>query len=259
MAFNPYIARGRSAYRNISGAQLLRTAALPDDAAFTACGWAVLDVDTNAFSSIITLESGTASAANGLYLETEADGTTLEIVATGTGASLQLRAEVVGRPFFWALVSSGTAAGTTRGHTRRLWERAFTTAEFSVARTAFVPAALFLGNSSFGESLDGRLWGVRVWDAALTAHELMVESLSSVPVRLRQLHGWWPLEGGFNQLIADRSGNGKLLTRTSGRVAPFFLPNSVLSPLPMRQAIMAAAAAGGGGRYAHRQILSGVG
>lgn len=132
-----------------------------------------------------------------------------------------------GEPFFWALV--GTSSGV-RGYARKLTSTALST-QINGNAGSFTPAILALGDRWFGagEFINGNYWNVRVWDAILTERELMQESLSPEPLRLIDLHAWWPLEGDFTRLTYDRSGNGRHLTRGgNGRVEPFPFPRALV-------------------------------
>jgi len=229
--FSPYFARGRSSWRNtIGGEDLSRTASLPSLQNVTLCGWAVLRTDNNDWSALYHLHN---NASAGSFFGTDTTGVQLAFYNDGPGQSGTGPTIVVGRPFFWAATLAGTGAGQAIGYYRELNARAFTT--LSHGGTTTVGATrLRLSNDDFTEEFLGNMWNVRVWDRVLSARELMLESLSSMPVEVRNLHAWWPLEGNFNELILDRSGNNRHLTRTGGRVEPFFLPATTLTRLRRR-------------------------
>ena len=245
---SPFALGGASAWRNPGGAvDLRRTSGVPDDALFTACGYAVLDSDTNTYGNIFSLEDGVASAPSGIYLQTDADGTTLTWVAPGTGGNITVAALTLGRPFFWAIASGGVGVNQTDAYYMPLGARSFTTVGNPGGRNNFTPTTLFIGNDSWAEPWPGRIWGVRVWDARLSAAELLREVGRGYPRRRPSLHAWWLLEGQLAHAVLDRSGNGRHLTQTgTAAVGKFFLPRSVLRPPVVDDA---AKAAGGGTTY----------
>ena len=244
---SPFV-QGRTSWRQTGGAiDMRRTASLPDDALVTVCGWAVIDTDTNAFANIVSIESATASAGDGIYLQTAADGTTLHWLGVSGGGDVTVGNLLVGQPFFWAITSGGLTAATNIAYLRYFNRGAMSATTLSGTRSAFTPAVLFIGNDSFAEPWNGRFWNIRAWDAVLTPREVLLESFSPVPrAQLDKQHAWWPLEGFGNQLVRDYGPDNKPLTATgTGRVEPFFLPRSAIAFDILTQRAINSAAAGG--------------
>src|SRR6187549_2407154 len=132
----------------LSGTQSLsRTANLPDDIAFTACGWARLVVDSNDFVTVCALESATADAGNFLRLQTAADGTALTYFTDSATSSAQTL--TVGTDFFWAITCSGLTVGAHVGYYRASTANALTTLTMSGgSRVNMTPALLRFGMTS---------------------------------------------------------------------------------------------------------------
>lgn len=233
--FSLYQARGRSTWLNTGGSTAALThatgvATLPD--AYTICGWAVYRWDLATYQGLFDLATGSGffglvtQAASGLNLN----------LWTNSNNTL-LRQQVLNRPFFVAYTTQWNGTDFTfTGYTRWLWERSLVTASFTDPGVGGTAPTIYLGNDNFNEWTDGALWNVRVWNRVLTARELMIESLSSTPAETRNVFAWWPLEGQFNELLRDKSGNNRLLTRAGagGQLDPFFLPAMVLNRMPRR-------------------------
>jgi predicted TIM-barrel enzyme len=178
---------------NATGQAFTRTTNLPGSAAFTICGFGVQKGDRNTFSVIAGLESGSSSAVNGLYISTEADGTSLRVYSSGSAAySAEIVQLQLNKPFFWALVVSGTGAAQAVGYYKLLGAGSFLSQTNTGA--SFTPAYLALLNDSFDEWFDGGVWGVRLYSAALSVSELHAESLTEFPRRLQSLVAAWPLK-----------------------------------------------------------------
>lgn len=170
-----------------------RTTNLPDDIAFTICGWGRIVVDTNNFMAIACIEDVTSGSPAGyVQLGSAVDGTTLTLYANGS-TDTTLRNIVVGRDFFWALTSSGLNAANTAGYTRYVHENGLTSAAMSGgARGAFTPAHVAIGNDAASEPFNGRLWNVMCFNRALSAWELLRQSYYQYPVDPTALNFWWP-------------------------------------------------------------------
>jgi len=222
----------------VSGSQAFqRSLSVPDDAAFTVMGWARLVTDRNDFSCIAALE-GTSY----FTLETDSDGTTLVAFfndgSTDTQSST-LATLTTGTDFAWAIASSGVAAGNTVIYYRAAGSNAWTSVSTG-ARTAFAPSTLTIGCTSafVSEWWNGRIWGVKCWDRALSAAELLVESYYSRVMFPASINFHWPLKNASD--TRDISGNGRAPTVTGtpttedeyGLFAPrrrLFIPAPVVS------------------------------
>lgn len=194
-----------------SGDDLRRTANLPTSTAFTISGWAHMVTDTNAFATLCSLESGAVSAANYLLLSTDSDGTSLKVWSSATGASSATIATLVpGTPFFFALTCSGTGATSAIGYYKAAGSNALTSVSYN--GVSFTSGALFIANDSFTEPFSGRVWGVKVWDRALSAAELLAESYFDRPIFPSSLNCWWPLPNSSD--TTDKGGNARNPTVT---------------------------------------------
>jgi hypothetical protein len=189
-----------------SGEYLQRTANLPIATAVTICGWAWRNAHTGTFTAIAGFED-TAWPTNSAnwtfigYLDT--DG--LYITSGAFNASFPINYGN-GVWFFWAIVCQGTGVADCIGYAARPGDELQV---ITCQGTTFTLAQLMIGNDTFDERFDGRLAGVRVWDAALSRAELEKERRSRMPVRLANLNAAWPLKEDFN----DYSGNGRHLTQ----------------------------------------------
>lgn len=241
---SPYVARGRSSYRNRGSGDYLRlTSGLPASGSWTACGWMFVRPRASTFHYFLGLSSSLASAGNENALGRS--GSNVSEMYSNV-ASAQFSTDwfgTSGARLFVVFGASGTGANQMFARVRRVTSLAF---DESVTGqiASYTPAAFWIGNDSYDEWTDHSFWNVRLWGRALSAAEALRESFSSQPVARDGLIGWWPLEGNLDQLLCDYSGNGRHLTRAgTPRAEPFFLPASVLMPLVDDAAVNAA---GGG-------------
>lgn len=202
------------AVRGTRTQDLKRTANLPDDIAFTLCGWARLSVDANAFCGLASIDSG-SNPSQYITLETDADGTSLHVVTDGATAGA-LASLTVGTDFFWAVSSSGTAAANTVAYYRTASANTFTTANPTGTRAAMTPAQVVVMGSgfgdAFGERFNGAVWNVKCWDRVLTAAELLIESYYERVKFPASLNFQWLLPNTSN--VTDSSGNARSATVT---------------------------------------------
>lgn len=238
-----------------SGDVLKRTANLPDSAAFTACGWAIRQGDTNNYTTIFSLSN---SSGGGIYLETDSDGESLKVYSDGDFTFSSLLATLVtGTPFFWAIVGSGTGAGGVSAYYATQGAGSLT----SVSHIGFsmTEAEMYFGNDFFAEWFNGSLMAVKVWDAAFTANELLQEMQTIRPQRFANLHLWIPgIDNAAGNAAIDYSGNGRSLT-TAGTLtteqgagvrwgaAPMVMPSAAASADTTLAASGSAQAGGAGG------------
>lgn len=186
-----------------SGEDFRRTANLPAFSAFTACGWAKLSVDTNAFATIFALQSD----SDYVILVTDSDGTSLKLfdsgVSTPTFATL-----TVGQWFFWAVV--GSSATSREAYYALPGATSLTASGVPGSGLFSTPNRMSLGDNSFGEPWNGCIERVRVWDAALSTAELLQEMNRTAPARYSNLNIFSPMIASTVALSAtDYSGNGR--------------------------------------------------
>lgn len=189
-----------------SGEALSRTASLPDDESFTACGWAMLSADRNDYSTVFSLDD---ASSRYFLIETDSDGTTLALVDnTQVGA---LTAVNVNEWFFWALWAS--ALGTGGAYVWRSSTGGWSSKTSNRTGFTMTPTGMFIGNNGFGEWMNGRSAAVKVWSgAALSQAEIEQERLSYLPQRWANIYGFWPLLAHGD--LVDYSSNARPLTAT---------------------------------------------
>lgn len=176
---------------------------------YTMAGWLNIQVDRNAASTFLGMES---SGTDYAYIQTAADGTTMQL-NDSFGVAVNTIALTVGTWYFFAI---SLAAGTGTMYARADSAAAFTTAAITGADTSVTLTTARIGDSQFSEPLNGSVAGVRMYSAALTAAELLLESYQLFPRRRTNLLAAWPLA---SPETADYSGNGKTLTGGTGVTA----------------------------------------
>lgn len=187
-----------------SGDRLYTTANPPTASAYTLCGWAVLDVDRNDFSAIGSIENALTNAGVTQNVVTDSDGTTVRIYS-GSGFSTGGFVPGIGTPFFWSITATSTGVNGVTGRFRTASQNTFTS--FQRGGNSFTPSHIFIGNDSYSEWLNGRVWNVKQWNRALSEAELLIESYYARPMFPASLNFWWPLHNAND--TADRSGNGR--------------------------------------------------
>jgi hypothetical protein len=192
-----------------SGDCLTRSANVPTRTAFTACCWAKMVVDRNAFSTIMYLRSsgGTTAVAG---LNAAADGVTVAAEASGSGRSTTVHTMVANQWFFAALKTNGT---TITGLARAANVATLTTGTVAHSGTT-VTGQLNFGDKSpaGGEFLNGSVAAIKVWDAVLTDAEILRESFTIRFQRKENLNFWAPCFAGVGERTRDYSGNARDLT-----------------------------------------------
>lgn len=189
---------------------LKRTASLPDDIAFTACGWATLDSKTG-FQCVFSLDDGVNWASLG-YEASPSAAVIMTGGATGGGRGVLID-PTAGDPFFWAYAASGVSNATNIGYMRLATQNTLTSASYTGGdRTTMTPTGLYIGADGFGSPFSGRLWNVKVWDRALSAAELLIESYYRRVMFPSSIHLQWEMDR--HDQVFDVSGNGKSPTIT---------------------------------------------
>lgn len=220
-----------------------RTANLPDDTAFTICGWAQKIDASSSRHTLCALADAASSWSAGLALTLDNDDNDT-IVITGDGIGDTNVAAVGSTSFFWALTGSGIAANTFQGHIRLATANSLTTAQGPAGRSAFTPAALLVGYSGYSPGYwDGRIWNVKCWDRALTTKELLIESFYERVQFPSSLNFHWKLRNTSD--TQDYSGNGRTPTLATG--TPVTAPEPYKIWIPSKRFAIPFATAGGGG------------
>ena len=193
------------------GEHLLRTAALPSTTNFSVCGWqyTLQRSPATTYGNIWDLEDTTYPSDSSAWIGLVYNDALPSLRLTTTGGGTDFASAPSDNAwFFWALTCSGTGAGTFIGYWVAASGAAFVSA--NQAGVSFAPGSMLWGEDTFDAWVDGRIAGVKVWDAVLTSAELWSERWSLTPVRRANLHLFAP---GFRHTdLEDMSGNGKTLT-----------------------------------------------
>lgn len=189
-----------------SGERASRTTSLPSQTAFTMAGFCKRVTNRGTFENVCGLENASSSAGN--YQELIFSGSTFYMWTGNNGGVAFGAAPSDGEWFFFAIVCSGTGANQCNGYWCTL---AATTLNSALNQNnSMTPAFMVLGSSSYDEWLDGNFAGVKVWDAALTEAELLLEVKSLRAVRRENLHLETPqIAMTIGDNVTDFSGNGR--------------------------------------------------
>lgn len=194
-----------------AGQDFRRTASLPSQSLFSACGFCTMNADTNAIAVLFGIESATTNAPVYYSLETQGDGTTLQYLDSAAN-TVNLGAITVGTPFFWGITKNGTAV---RVFFRNLTTNVVTVTTGTGATTAANVIMAIGGSSYAGEDLNGRMSGVKIWDAVLSDAEMANESTCLRPMRSAGLHLFSPMiHSTVADCALDFSGNARDWTIT---------------------------------------------
>jgi putative ubiquitin-RnfH superfamily antitoxin RatB of RatAB toxin-antitoxin module len=173
-----------------SGDSLIRTTNTPTSTNYTMMGWFQIAVDRNNYTAFLS-NGSTGSGSN--TLQTDVDGTTLNIwngFVAGAGTNL-----TVGTWYHLAMVANGTnLIAYLNGVQNAI-----------VAHISPATPKLWIGNDADSEFLNGRAAHIKVFNAALTANEILQEMYTILPKKIDALNGWYPTWNGSNR-AADYSG-----------------------------------------------------
>jgi hypothetical protein len=232
----PYVARGRTCYRNVaSGARLSSTSVPSSKNNWTMCGWFVRRGNNANFGNVLSLEDGAVGVTDLHDLTWHSDGVSLAI-SNGTIDTVFPSSPAQDQPFFAAYTVDN--AGFLNAYWRAPASRSFITSSLAEGKVG-APTSFTIASFDYDSTLwsDMNVWNVKVWNRVLTARELMTESLLTAPNQ-RNLWAWYPLEGNATQLLKDRSGNSRHLTQNgTGRAERNPFPRKTLVHLPKRDAI----------------------
>ena len=189
-----------------SGEGITRAANVPTSTSYTCCGWGRIVTDNNAISIISNLEA--AALGDILAFATDSDGTTLSVFWDGGTEFVNVLDVSTGQDFFWAVTSSGNAAGNKIGYARLSTANALTSAASGSAADGFTAANMSFGCATGGAlPFNGRIWNVKCWDRVLTAAELLVESYYRRVMYPSSLNFHWPLDRHTD--LNDYGGNAR--------------------------------------------------
>lgn len=186
-----------------SGQSVQTTTNLPASTSFSVQGWAHYVAARGNWAYLCQLES--SGGSNYIQLGwTDTNG--FEVGVQGVGGNAFSSGPAVGTTFAWALTCSGTGAGTAVGYWRPLGSNVWITQ--SQFGSSFTPSALVIANNAFAEWANVRVWAIKCWDRALSAQELLAESLAADRVAFpASLNFHWPLDGHRDN--RDLSGKGR--------------------------------------------------
>jgi hypothetical protein len=180
---------------------LIRTASLPNyNSTYTLMGWFMRLADRDDYSTLFYLGTDSASAYD--LATTDVDGTTLALWVSGVAVNGSTWAQdtwthvavVRESPTSLKLYLNGVLditntsdAGTGRSASQRLEVAAYGIIQW----------------------LNGRVAGIKLWDAGLTLAEVQQEIHTLRPQRLTDLNGWYPCWPGSGERVRDYSGWGR--------------------------------------------------
>lgn len=195
---------------NASADRYRRTTGLPSIQNFTVCGWSKFITDRgDVAQGMVTWEPevlayitwrygfGDSRMAIGSF-----DGGTENVVKFTNKPAL-------GAWFFWYLRCSGSGANLLQGGWAAAGSSAFTEQRSTTIRSG-TGTAIILAQDSYGGWTDQAMAGVKVWGAALTDAELLLEMQVLRPVRFADLNAWTPfIDATVADNANDLSGNGR--------------------------------------------------
>lgn len=165
----------------------------------TIMGWFQIVTDTNNYNALIWGSTGAATTR--ILLELDVNGTSLAVYnGTTSAVGTNLTA---GTWNHLAIVHGGSGANNLRGYLNGVLD-------CQVAGNGTAYDTLRIGEGLGGEDFNGRLAALKMYDAVLTAEEILTESRQYVPVRWTNLNAWYPL-WSVND-VADYSANARAWT-----------------------------------------------
>ena len=189
------------------------SAALPSGSgAWTLAGWFRIVADRNAVSTFWSLDAIFSSGWHAL--RTSADGTSLKLNESGTDV-LSIASLTVGVWYFIAVRKD--AAGAVKAYVGDEAGGALSTVTGSVTNIATYAGDGYVGGDAYSNWMDGRAWGLRVWDADLSDAEVDAEFVASTRARTSNNRAQWLLDAV--PPFADSSGNARDLTNSGGSFA----------------------------------------
>ena len=187
------------------------SAALPAaSGAWTVGGWIRIEVDRNDETVFWSLDANFSSGWHGLH--TTADGVGLRVNSSGsevvTGPDL-----TVGVWYF--VVVRKTAADALKMYVGTEAGGALSTYTGTAGAITSYAGDGYVGSNAYDQFLNGRMWGLRLWDAELSDAEVDAEYSASSAARTSNLRAQWLLDNATTP-GTDSSGNGRTLTNTGG-------------------------------------------
>lgn len=182
------------------------SASSPPSGDFTIISWIKLSVDRNTFTTFWSADAGTGDY---IYLQTNADGTTVK-AEDNAGNMTGTLAMTVGTWYRTAFVRNGT--------TSTFYHATAAAVALTAAATnnleAVTATTLRIGESPFGaEWLNGCVANLKHYSGVLTPTEIERELVQYVPERTANLVRWHPF---LTNETTDYSGNARTLSGGAG-------------------------------------------
>lgn len=199
-------------FDNAADILVMPSAAVPSGSgAWTVSVWGRLAVDRNVPTMLWSFDALFSSAWHAL--ETDSSGTSLRVYETGTTVTT-IANLTVGQWYF--VTVRKTAGGTIKTYIGDETFGALATTAGTVTNLTYAGDG-YVGGSAYGtDELNGRLWGMRVWDAELSDAEVDAEFAAAVTAaRTTNLRAQWLLDNATTP-GTDSSGNGRNLTNLGG-------------------------------------------
>lgn len=173
----------------------------PPSGGLTIMGWLYVLADQGDFATMFAVGTATASSLRHFDLSGgevvhlyDGDGN------NDTGTTLSLNT------WYHVCLTDSDADDRQRGYLNGVLDVSLTQADARSTTT------LFIGNNFGDEWQDGRMAYVKVWNAELTAGEILQEMNTIRPVRTADLWAWLPTLPGTPERARDYSGNGRNFT-----------------------------------------------
>jgi hypothetical protein len=189
---------------------VMPSAALPSGSGgWTVAGWFRLVNDRNAVTTLWSLDGVFSSSWHSL--RTDVTGTSLRLNQSGTDV-LTIASLTVGTWYFVAVRKD--ASGNVKAYVGTEAGGVLTTVTGSVTNINPYSGDGYVGGNAYGDWLDGRGWGLRLWDVDLSDAEVDAEFTASSRARTANNRAQWLLD--TVPPTADSSGNSRTLTNTGG-------------------------------------------
>lgn len=190
---------------------VMPSAALPAaTGGWTVAGWHRIEVDRNDVTTFWSLDANFSSGWHALRCT--ADGVTLKVNSSGTD-SVAGPTLTVGVWYFLAVTKTAADAFTLYVGT----EAGGALTQYTGTGSAITSYAGdgYVGGNAYSEFQNGRAWGLRLWDAELSAGEIAAEFAAATAARTSNLRAQWLLDNASTP-GTDSSGNGRNLTNSGG-------------------------------------------
>lgn len=190
---------------------IMPSAALPaSTGGWTLAGWFRIVVDRNTEIKFWSMDAVFSSGWHSLA--TSSDGTTL--IFNGSGSALVTGPNLtVGQWYFIAVRK--TAANALKLYVGTEAGGALSTYTGTANAITSYAGDGYVGGNAYSEYLDGREWGLRLWDSDLSDTEVDAEFYASSAIRTSNLRAQWLLDNAATP-GTDTSGNGRTLTNSGG-------------------------------------------